>query len=535
MLLTEALIRIWELWDQDRITQLPDNLLGHRIPVTLVQILNRTLMGQCLASSGELQMPLETTSYAILTLKVLSPLPWPGNILEEILSNIRRNQQILHDSYIEWSKPQYLWVEKVTYGSTFLSEAYCLAATYSAKQSHTWTTKVESLLQVPLKEDKKVTHLFRQLRCFESEPAWKMHACVLEGLFFLPELKSAHSNILRGEQSAKNEYLSFIPCTWVAINNMQNLFHDTYLLWDMMVLTLCNFRVDEYMEATVAKLSESELKEAKNVIKTLCERWEGDEDPLLSSAISKAAKPSSTSNSPPTPQSLEEDTSTVKSTISPILADIRVALLAYISTTLGHPRIACAPQQARSALNTALQIFLNAHIDQSLTNTQFASKKPIPHSFNHWLHTIAAPSVSAPFSFAFLTCLIGGLPSSMTQYIGTDFGSRVAIMSRMYNDLGSIARDRVESNLNCTDFPELNDGGGPADTEVAKGRLEDLAQYEREAAQWVTTRLVSALESEGGKDGRRKTNAVRLFSGVAELYADVYMVKDLSNRQNNRK
>lgn len=41
----------------------------------------------------------------------------------------------------------------------------------------------------------------------------------------------------------------------------------------MMVLTLCNFRVDEYMETTIAQLGKPDLKEAKTVIQTLCNEW----------------------------------------------------------------------------------------------------------------------------------------------------------------------------------------------------------------------------------------------------------------------
>lgn len=38
----------------------------------------------------------------------------------------------------------------------------------------------------------------------------------------------------------------------------------------------------------------------------------------------------------------------------------------------------------------------------------------------------------------------------------------------------------------------------------------------------------------GGKDGERKADAVRLCLGVAELYADVYLVKNLSNKLKGR-
>ncbi|KAL9100074.1 MAG: hypothetical protein Q9163_004515 [Psora crenata] len=536
MLLAEALVRLLELWDQGQISQLPNALLRDRLPVTLLQILNRTLMGQSLSSSGEPDQPLEPMAYAVLTLKALSSLPWVGNLLEEVLLRMEQSQRFLRECGSSWNKPQYLWVEKVTYGSPFLSEAYYLAAIHRTKKTRIWTEEAKSLVQIAPKEKKEVTHLFCKLQCFLSEPLWKIQACVLEGLAFLPQLRISHRNVLDGEQSAKNEYLKFIPCTWVVVNNIQELSLDTYLLWDMMVLTLCNFRVDEYMETTIARLSETDLKEAKTVIQTLCNEWKPPKHALMNTATTKAADHSPIPySSPPSAQYPGQAIPAPPSTRSPTLADVRAAISPYIDTTLGHLRIARASGQNHSALRVALFTFLNSHIDQTLTNTLFSSQKLSPtHSFIHWLHTIAAPSVSAHFSFTFLICLIGGLPTPTTRYLGIDLSARVAVMSRMYNDLGSIVRDKAEGNVNCGDFAELTDDDEqvPGDGRVVKARLEELARYERDAVGWVGTRLVRDLKSGGVvKDRARKANAVRLFLGVAELYADLYVVKDLSNNK----
>lgn len=539
MLLAEALIRLFELWDQGHIDQLPETLLQGRLPVILFQMLNRTLMGQNFARLGESNQPPEATAYAVLTLKTISSLPWLGLLHEDIISNIEQSQDFLWECRNSRKKHQYLWVEKVTYGSRFLSEAYYLAAITKIKQPYPWTEKVKNLIQISEKEERKITPLFCKLQCFQSEPAWKIRACVLEGLVFLPELRSSHANVLGGEQSAKNEYLSFIPCTWVVVNVVQNLFLDTYLLWDMMVLTLGNFRVDEYMETTMAQLGELNLKEAKLIVQDLCNQWNADKNSLSDWAFMSTANHSPTSYSAhpthPSPQKTLAHQPASPSTFP----NVRAALSSYIHTTLSHSRIACASKQDHSTLSTALLTFLNSHIDQSLNNTLFFSQRPSPssptpqfcssYSFMEWLHTIAAPSVSAPFSFTFLTCLIGGLPTSTTRYLAADFGARVALMSRMYNDLGSVVRDRAEGNVNCVDFAELNNGQGP---ETAKKRLVELAQYERDAAGWVGARLMSELRSGEGKDKVRKAAAVRLFLGVAELYADVYEVKDLSNMLN---
>ena len=542
MLLAEALVRLFEIWDQGVLEQLPDTLLRGRLPVVLIQILNRTLTSQSSTEMGESSQPVEITAYVVLTLKAISSLPWLGLIQEDIASKIEASQQFLSRCRTSWKRPQYLWVEKVTYGSPSLSEGYYLAAITKPKQPYPWTKKVRDLVQISAEEFRKVTHLFRKLKCFQPEPAWKIRACVLEGLIFLPQLRSSNADVLGGEQSAKNEYLSFIPCTWATVNVVQNLFVDTYLLWDMMVLTLGNFRVDEYMETTIAELGEAELEEVKAITRTLCDQWGPEQTFHSNRPATSPTSPLPLSDSAPPAPSPPHETPAPLAPGPPMVASVRDALSLYIRTTLGHPRITSAPNHARSTLRTALLAFLTSHIDQSLTNAAFfppepRSPPPTPQrrntlSFTEWLRTVAAPSVSAPFSFAFLACLIGGFPTPVARYLATDFGERVALMSRMYNDLGSVARDRAEANVNCVDFAELSDGHPP---EVAKRRLLELAQYERDAAAWVGARLTGELRAGEVKGkGRRKVDAVRLFAGVSELYADMYEVRDLSNRVDGR-
>ena len=104
-------------------------------------------------------------------------------------------------------------------------------------------------------------------------------------------------------------------------------------------------------------------------------------------------------------------------------------------------------------------------------------------------------------------------------------------MSRLYNDMCSLMRDRAEGNVNCADFAELTNGKELVEGEdQVKKRLVMLAQYEREAGYWVGTKLINRLRNGEGREMKRKADAVSLFLGVAELYADIYVVRDLSNR-----
>lgn len=581
MLLAETLVKLLEVWDRGYLTKLPTALLQDRLPVTLVQLLTRTLNDQAFETATLGEESIEIRAYAIITLKTLCSLPWPGTLSQEILSRIRQGQQSLDDHRAAAYGPQYVWVEKVTYGSLNLTEAYYLAAMHPPKTEYAWTEKVKKLIPTMPTQEKKITHMFSKLRCFESEPTWKICASVLEGLTFLPQLISSHKNILAGEsRTAKNEYLGFIPCTWVIVNSTRKLGLDTYLLLDMMVLTLGNFRVDEWMETVTTGIDVTGLSRVKESIRSLCEEWYLEEPAPVNGIHIDTTDPKSPPTSPapaPAPaQSLVQQPTNIQN-----LASLYAALFPYISTILEHPRIGSHSSTNQAPLRTSLHTFLNSHIDQTITNLSFfAQASPsLPYSdFSNWLRDISAPSVSAPFSFTFLTALLEDLPPEpVINYLSQKFSDRIAVMSRMYNDLGSLSRDMAEQNVNCANFfldesirrsSHLNgtsschntprngtkaeekatgDNRGKSQLAKAKARVETLAAYEREALDLAGSRLVDAILAGGGNSSdsdsaplflsgqRRKrekwANAVRLFLGVAELYADLYIMNDLSNKQ----
>ncbi|KAL8836472.1 MAG: hypothetical protein Q9170_002905 [Blastenia crenularia] len=555
MLLAETLVKLLEVWDRGYLTKLPEALLLDRLPVTLVQLLTQTLNDKVfeIAKSGEKSM--EILAYAIITLKRLYPVPWLGTLSEETLSRIRQGQKSLANHSATAYGPQYVWVEKVTYSSFNLTDAYYLAAMRPPKSLYIWTEKVKNLILTMPTQEKKITHMFSKLRCFESDPTWKISASVVEGLTFLPQLRSSCKTILAGEtRTAKNEYLSFIPCTWVIVNNIRKLGLDTYLLWDMMVLTLGNFRVDEWMETVTTGIDATGLFRIKQIIQTLCEeRYLEKPEPIngINIDMTDLKSPPISPASAPAPEP-----SPAQSSVPQSLAFLDGALSPYISTILDHPRIRSHPSLNQVALRISLKSFLNSHTHQSITNLSFSTQvsPSLPYSdFANWLRDVSAPSVSAPFSFTFLTTLLDDLPSELIiNYLSQKFSDRIAIMSRMYNDLGSLTRDIAEKNVNCANFlldqsmrqskekETENDKKGSQLAE-AKARLEILAAYERDAVDLAGSRLVDAILAGGIKSSvlwsgqRRKrerwANVVRLFLGVAELYADLYLMKDLSNKQ----
>ena len=117
MLLAEALVHVLELWDQDRLKEIPHHHQENRIAVISVQILNRTLGYQTFNRPEGLPHSHEVTAYAIQTLKALHSLPWSGPVAEYTISSIKKCQEFLLNCRSSWDVPQFLWIEKLIYGS----------------------------------------------------------------------------------------------------------------------------------------------------------------------------------------------------------------------------------------------------------------------------------------------------------------------------------------------------------------------------------------------------------------------------------
>lgn len=565
MLLAEALTELLVVWDKGPLKTLPEELIRDRIPVILIQILNRTLLAQTAAGAWSPNGCPETTAYGILTLKALQSLPWHRSLQEAVVSGIRSGQQFLDQSEDDWIKPAYVWIEKVTYGSARLSEAYCLAAMKDSVTSHAWSERVKSLVNIPEKRLSKLLQLFSSLRDFQNEPRWKLVASALEGYTFLSQLKSAGSKILPEQRGAKNEYLAYIPFSWVLVNNHHRLFLNANFLWDMMVLTVCNFRVDEYMESAVGKLSDANLEPVKAMIHRLCS---AQVEIAVNGYRTNGTGTQSNATDGAPADGATADTHE-KDSVS-TLTSVRVILGHYTRRMLGYPRIIGASTSDRSNFRNALCTFLLSHIKQIAENSSFAAQSSwdssttsvlaSPHqTFYDWAHNTGAESVSCPFSFAFLTCLLGAASASTQEaqeqaddcfgsarqkYLAQELCMHLAIMSRLYNDFGSVERDRIEANINSINFPEFHNyaNHSASDTEEAAAEYEkrlkedllELATHERHSADIAAERLLKDLDEYKGKEGgirkKEKVKAVRLFIGVTRLYADLYVARDLSNR-----
>lgn len=412
----------------------------------------------------------EVTAYAVITLKELSALPWVVLAGEEIESAIQTGQAFLAAHHDDWMTPQYLWIEKATYGNPTLSKAYCLTAMRPLQTDRFRQDRLENLVSIPEEAVKKSVCIVSMLPCFRDVATYKLKISAMEGLLFLPKLKSARTDILPRQQHAKNEYLALIPLTWIVTNNVKDLFLPANLLWDMMILTVCSFRVDEYMETSVKTMDDISLQRAKIIIHELC------------AGGSRHTRGTRSGRRP------HEDSAIMLNGTGKDLANgesklgsFKAVIGHYLATMSNYPSLQQASSTDISLYRTRSEEFLVSHIDQIEDNKRFERQDSWSGSqltifetprtvFPIWLHTTGAASVSAPMSFSFFTCLLGDsvrgsldaefdgtdcFTAVSQKYLAHDLSARLAALSRLYNDYGSIARDRAEVNINCVNFAEF--------------------------------------------------------------------------------
>ena len=52
---------------------------------------------------------------------------------------------------------------------------------------------------------------------------------------------------------AEDKYLEYIPFSWISASDLENLHAGAQTLFDMMMISMMNFQVDEFFDGVVAK------------------------------------------------------------------------------------------------------------------------------------------------------------------------------------------------------------------------------------------------------------------------------------------
>ena len=204
-------------------------------------------------------------------------------------------------------------------------------------------------------------------------------------------------------------------------------------------------------------------------------------------------------------------------------------LAKFANSVLSLPKIQNASKNDKALLEFELKAYILANTQQlednfrlkSQENTQVLSHPP--STYIKWVHNTGCEHFGGYWVFAFILCLLDNgedfIPNSEIKYIAHDCSRRVSLALRMFNDVGSLSRDRRECNLNSLFFPEFM-GENKSDIEL-RGELVSLAKYEKKSLEVS----LGVLEKVCGSRFRRVYNTVALFYNVLEYFTELYEVK----------
>jgi hypothetical protein len=554
MLLSSAFVGLLQRYDNGDLAGLPSALIEREIPICLCQILSRTLSQQ--DEDGSWEDSLEATAYSLLSVSQILHLPLSGDLRGQLMSSFYRGRDYIvkhqHQPMQPRSHHDYLWIEKVTYGSALLRKVYPTTAVHASCEPLSWTRELTRCFQVPAAAS-KIKLLLNQVHLFKQCPLISVDLAIVEAMHwsgFLHECK--HAIFPKdGMQVGKDKYLEFIPIIWTTCNQLGNDALSPDTLRAMIFLSLLIYQVDEFMESVVAHLSEPAIQVIERRIKRECDLE--SEDPKSEGAGSNGTTDADQMEDAVSPESVVE------------------ILRRFIGHILHHPRVIESSPTMRKEVSEELYSFLLAHTTHIRENRRLKAERSQQktddgstehhapswrrRSYHKWVHSVAAEDTSCPVSYVFFICLISTpgqccFDNVRSKYLSRSVMGHLAAMCRQYNDYGSAMRDRDEDNLNSMDFvdfrePQPYDGhdavtGGDVSngavvsgangtsprypTQVMKDQLMEIAEFERSCMQLAWHNLAQVTTSEA------TMKRVGVFVDVTDLFGQLYIHRDLTNR-----
>ena len=557
MLMVEGFTELLRLLDQRAITGLLAADLQWKVAISLFQACNRTLLEQ--QDDGSWSGLPEQTSYAILTLASARSITFLDDLHPVLQSAIDRGVAFLEDC--SFKSLDHHWISKTAYRVAFVAEAYHLAA-LKVRQAPSITPEVGSSLGISTaKTTAKIEgyiQLIRRTPLFSTLPEWEIRASLLESALFVPLLRTRRLEVFSRDDTKieEDKYLDIIPFTWIGCNNRSRAFASTNFLFDMMMISLLGYQIDEFIESTVAPA----FVENPRGLHELIDKTVAGVAAHLASPKTNGVTVANGSAEDPEEQQKQPD-----------LVEVKDSLHRFVMWVLGHDSVQTASLWDSGNLRRELENFLHAHATQVEDNIKFSHQKlsdadvasPVfatpGRPFSQWVRTTAADHVACAYSLAFACCLLSTslgagaelFPSAKEKYLMAAASRHLTTMCRMYNDLGSVSRDSKERNVNSLHFPEFaasRQKGTNAelastqteDTASRKKALAEMAEFEHccldqalEHLERETTH--SRLSNMTRNVSERKIRVVRYFCDVTDFYDQLYALRDLSSNMKGKR
>ncbi|KAK0664546.1 hypothetical protein QBC41DRAFT_283750 [Cercophora samala] len=513
MLMTQGLMSGLDSWGRGLLPALPTEVVVDALTV-VHQIMGHLLRLQ--QDEGAWEGKRENTAYAVIAINRIASLPTVKPVLAHVNAALERARGFLRQYLGCDLEPEHLWIEKVTYGSRNLSQAFLLSALKCTILPS--PPRLQELVPPNLDATLKSAKLFRQLPMFSNVAASRIDIALIESALFVSRLRERCLEVFPGRTATKEKHLAYIPFTWVGGNELHGRPLGSHVLLEMMVISALAYQVDEFIETSVSQLSLEAIAKLNSELDTLFDT----PPPQPTSLLSSIPVFGSLFTPPPTP-----------------LITIKTALSHFLTTLTSLPYVQAAPPLLQSQVRLQLKSYLSAHLTQLEHNHSLSLQPPpttttAPHKtltdppspLYEWLHSTSGSHTAGPLAISLFQCLLSPLlPSGPTppkiQYLFSSLSRHLAALCRVYNDLGSLDRDREEDNVNVVNFPEFE---GCGTKEEIKSQMMEIAGYERRM-------LDGALKELEGEVGAGKVMAaLGVFVRSADVYGEMYVVRDMTPR-----
>ncbi|KAF2744064.1 hypothetical protein M011DRAFT_196271 [Sporormia fimetaria CBS 119925] len=517
-----------------------------RGPIMVIQMLGKILNQQNTDGTWGSGMHgcTETTSMAVIALVCAAPLPFLGIVASDFRHAIEKAKTPLLMALISKKttplRPRPLWQAYSGTAYTFPKLATALHISATARTLNFSTAPSESTLFTSKSSLKPLSlaSFFHSLPTLSVAPFHQLKLGAIESSIYVTLLKSMRNDIFPVTKAKEmDKYMDYIPIMWT----MSSFVHYTYvppaLIWDISVLSLFIFLVDEYMEGHISSFTSKEFKELR----------EGIEEIFTGGWKTNSEEPNAPKDATQTPR--------VQSALS--------VLQNWAHFHLTYPSLAHASHSDTLNLIHETKSYLLAHLAQLTSNQHLASQSAssIPRPFRAptmgfapWLHNIGSGHIGAKIGLTWFSACSGARLRGKGKDCFSTVKQKLMIWNadahagkqlRMFNDYGSIVRDAEENNLNSVDFAEFfsdgdvvgeERGGGEGgrgeedgfEAEVRKQVLLDAAMYERKCTEREMEELYEELRKEGDV-GERLAKWVECYYAGGDLFSDMYLVRDVTN------
>lgn len=240
--MAQALVALLHKWHSGKLPELQIILLQESVVPTLLQCLVQVLRSQHPDGSWGGKGPREETAYALLALIELSDFGPAQLYYGNIMGAIDRGRVFLRQPGVRTA--EYLWIEKVTYGSENLSEAYIIAALYASPRRLSLSQATLPLSDIPspqIAEFASVT----ETEPFSSDPACSAIACWITARLYVPVLPKTPSGLsfaTYGETAFR----------WILAGKRNTCVASPRLLMNRMLASLLTNKVIALLDASIS-------------------------------------------------------------------------------------------------------------------------------------------------------------------------------------------------------------------------------------------------------------------------------------------